>query len=57
MRSFRDVPRVRALLALMLLHGSRLAARTDSAGELLLLADQDRSLWDRRMIDYREALT
>jgi RNA polymerase sigma-70 factor (ECF subfamily) len=46
-----DVPRVRALLALMLLHGSRLAARTDSTGELLLLADQDRSLWDRRMID------
>jgi RNA polymerase sigma-70 factor (ECF subfamily) len=46
-----DVPRVRALLALMLLHGSRLAARTDSAGELLLLADQDRSRWDRRMID------
>ncbi len=46
-----DRPRVRALLALMLLHGSRLAARVDAEGDLLLLADQDRGLWDRRMID------
>ena len=43
-------PRVRALLALMLLHGSRLAARVDAGGDLLLLADQDRSLWDQAMI-------
>ena len=45
-----DLPRVRALLALMLLHGSRLAARTDDAGDLLLLAEQDRGRWDQRMI-------
>jgi len=45
-----DQPRVRALLALMLLHGSRLAARVDAGGDLLLLADQDRSRWDQAMI-------
>jgi len=45
-----DRPRVRALLALMLLHGSRLAARTDAAGDLLLLAEQDRGRWDQGMI-------
>jgi RNA polymerase sigma-70 factor, ECF subfamily len=45
-----DEPRVRALLALMLLHGSRLAARVDDSGDILLLADQDRSLWDEEMI-------
>lgn len=45
-----DRPRVRALLALMLLHGSRLDARTDEAGDLLLLAEQDRSRWDHAMI-------
>ena len=37
----------RALLALMLLHHARRAARLDRAGELVLLEDQDRSLWDR----------
>src|SRR5258708_144396 len=35
------------LLALMLLHESRRAARTSAAGELILLDDQDRSLWER----------
>jgi RNA polymerase sigma-70 factor (ECF subfamily) len=45
-----DLPRVRALLALMLLHGSRLGARVDAGGDLLLLGDQDRTLWDQRMI-------
>ncbi len=40
-------PVVRALLALMLLQGARLPARTDAAGDLLTLARQDRSLWDR----------
>lgn len=35
-----------ALLALMLLHDSRSAARFSKRGELVLLADQDRSLWD-----------
>lgn len=37
----------RSLLALMLLHRSRDQARTDSAGRLVPLEDQDRSLWDQ----------
>lgn len=44
-------PKVHALLALMLLQASRLPARTDAAGDILLLQDQDRSLWDRRIIN------
>jgi RNA polymerase sigma-70 factor, ECF subfamily len=42
---------VRGLLALMLLHHARRAARTDGAGDLVLLEDQDRSRWDHAMID------
>src|SRR5216683_1901851 len=38
------------LLALMLLIESRRAARTNQAGELVRLADQDRDLWDRALI-------
>lgn len=38
------------LLALMLLQESRRNARTDDSGELVLLADQDRSRWDRDLI-------
>jgi RNA polymerase sigma-70 factor, ECF subfamily len=38
------------LLALMLLHDSRQAARTSGSGELILLDHQDRSLWDRDQI-------
>ncbi|HLH09132.1 MAG TPA: RNA polymerase sigma factor [Terriglobales bacterium] len=38
------------LLALMLLHDSRKHARTDAAGDLVTLEDQDRSLWDRKQI-------
>jgi len=45
-----DLPRTRALLALMLLQGSRLPARTDPDGDILLLSDQDRSRWDSGMI-------
>lgn len=45
-----DVPDVHALLALLLLQASRLPARTDSVGDVLLLADQNRTLWDRRLI-------
>lgn len=41
------LPETFALLALMHLHASRLAARVDGAGGLLLLEEQDRSLWDR----------
>src|SRR6187431_2340511 len=40
-------PEALGLLGLMLLHESRRAARTSSSGELILLDDQDRSLWDR----------
>lgn len=39
-----------ALLALMLLHDSRRAARLDVAGDLVLLEEQDRRLWDQRQI-------
>ena len=43
-------PEVMGLLALMLLHESRRAARASPAGELVLLDDQDRSLWDKTLI-------
>jgi len=43
-------PRVHALVALMALQGARLPARVDEAGDLVLLADQDRSRWDERLI-------
>lgn len=39
------------LLALMLLHESRRAARTDPAGDLVLLEDQDREQWDQSLIE------
>jgi RNA polymerase sigma-70 factor, ECF subfamily len=39
-------PEVLGLLALMLLQDSRRAARVDESGRMVLLADQDRSLWD-----------
>jgi RNA polymerase sigma-70 factor, ECF subfamily len=41
-----DEPEARGLLALMLLQHSRRDARTGAEGELVLLPDQDRSLWD-----------
>jgi RNA polymerase sigma-70 factor, ECF subfamily len=43
-------PEVIGLLALMLLQESRRAARTSPAGELILLENQDRSLWNREQI-------
>jgi RNA polymerase sigma-70 factor, ECF subfamily len=43
-------PEVLGLLALMLLHDSRRAARTSQDGDIVLLDDQDRSLWDRGQI-------
>jgi RNA polymerase sigma factor (sigma-70 family) len=43
-------PECHALLALMLFQAARLPARTDALGDLLLLEEQDRSLWDRSMI-------
>jgi len=49
-------PEAVGLLALMLLHESRRAARTSPAGELVLLDDQDRSLWNRDQIAEGSAL-
>jgi RNA polymerase sigma-70 factor (ECF subfamily) len=43
-------PEVLGLLALMLLHESRRTARTSAGGEVILLDDQDRTLWDRELI-------
>jgi RNA polymerase sigma-70 factor (ECF subfamily) len=46
-----DEPEVHALLALLLLTDARRATRVDDAGRLVLLADQDRTKWDRAAID------
>ena len=43
-------PEAIGLLALMLLHEARRAARTSPSGELILLEDQDRTVWDRGLI-------
>ncbi len=51
-----DEPEALGLLALMLLHDARRAARTGSAGELVLLEDQDRSRWDRDEIAEGQAI-
>src|SRR5262245_18815945 len=45
-----DEPTVIGLLSLLLLQNSRAAARVDSSGRLMLLPDQDRSLWDAMAI-------
>ena len=45
-----DAPEAAELLALLLLHDARRAARTDAAGDLVLLEDQDRRLWDRSAV-------
>ena len=44
-------PEAMGLLALMLLHEARRSSRTTHSGEMILLEDQDRSLWDRTQID------
>jgi RNA polymerase sigma-70 factor, ECF subfamily len=49
-------PEAVGLLALMLLHESRRAARTSPAGDLVLLVEQDRSLWNRELIAEGSAL-
>ena len=46
-----DEPEAMGLLALMLLHESRRSARTSQSGDLVLLEDQDRSRWNRALID------
>jgi RNA polymerase sigma-70 factor, ECF subfamily len=47
---FPPEPEIMGLLALMLLRESRHAARTSPAGDLILLENQDRSLWNREQI-------
>ncbi len=49
-------PEIAGLLALMLLHAARLDGRSDGAGELLLLEEQDRTRWDRAAISEGKAL-
>jgi RNA polymerase sigma-70 factor, ECF subfamily len=51
-----DEPEVMGLLALMLLVEARRATRTTPDGDLVLLADQDRGLWDRELIAEGQAL-
>ena len=52
-----DEPEALALLALMRLHDSRRATRVDAGGRLVLLADQDRTAWDRAAIAEGVTLT
>jgi RNA polymerase sigma-70 factor (ECF subfamily) len=56
LRLFPAEPEIMGLLALMLLQHARASARFDAAGEVVLLDDQDRAAWDRRMIDEGLAL-
>jgi RNA polymerase sigma-70 factor, ECF subfamily len=49
-------PEVMGLLALMLLHESRRAARTSADGDIILLDEQDRSQWNRQQISEGQAL-
>ncbi|MCW3061662.1 MAG: uncharacterized protein JWQ02_3483 [Capsulimonas sp.] len=55
-RELLPEPEVLGLLALMLLHESRRAARASSDGDLILLEEQDRTLWDRDCIAEGAAL-
>jgi RNA polymerase sigma-70 factor (ECF subfamily) len=50
LNELRPEPEVMGLLSLMLLQESRRAARTSPTGELILLENQDRSLWNREQI-------
>ncbi len=45
-----NTPKVLAALALMCFHASRISSRLDDAGDIILLAQQDRSLWDHQLI-------
>ncbi|WP_410624837.1 RNA polymerase sigma factor [Amycolatopsis sp. cmx-8-4] len=51
LRLLPDAPEAGGLLALMLFHDARRATRTDDDGDLITLADQDRTRWDRTLID------
>jgi RNA polymerase sigma-70 factor (ECF subfamily) len=50
LRLFQTEPEIMGLLALMLIQHSRAVARLDKAGEFIRLEDQDRSLWDGKLI-------
>src|SRR3954466_594924 len=50
LRLFQTEPEIMGLTALMLLQTARLRARFDANGEVILLDDQDRSLWDAKLI-------
>jgi RNA polymerase sigma-70 factor (ECF subfamily) len=50
LRLFQADPEIMGLTALMLLQHARAPARIDAAGQIILLEDQDRSLWDRKLI-------
>jgi len=56
LRLFQTEPEIMGLTALMLLQQARLAARFDAGGEVILLDDQDRSLWDGKLISEGLAL-
>ena len=56
LRLFPAEPELMGLLALMLLQHSRLPARFDSEGAIILLEDQDRARWDRKAINEALAL-
>ncbi len=56
LRLFRTEPEIMGLAALMLLQQARLPARFDANGEAVLLEDQDRSLWDPKLISEGLAL-
>ena len=49
-KTFQHKENVHALLALMIINASRFKARQDKDGNLLTLAEQDRSLWDKEML-------
>ncbi|PWJ92955.1 RNA polymerase ECF family sigma subunit [Mesorhizobium loti] len=51
-----DQPEVQGLLALMLLHEARRATRVDASGDLVLLEDQERALWNRALIAEADGL-
>ena len=51
-----DEPESLGLLALLLLHDARRSSRVDADGSLVLLEDQDRSIWDHELIDRGIAL-
>jgi RNA polymerase sigma-70 factor, ECF subfamily len=55
-RLLPDEPEVTGLLALLLLTDARRRARVDDSGDLVLLEEQDRSLWNRAMIEEGEEL-